>query len=1057
MSALTMVIGVLAFGSSLGFQSFDIPNSPLLAMGPSAALGLFLLGLSLYLLFAKPNVSMGKRALGIGAATFVAGSGIMAVMQSYLPLNFGPIANIPFVMAFCFACSGTSLILLNTNTSFTKLLGHWLNILSWVTAYFILLGHLTDLFVDNEQLRISPFATVGLFLVTVGIFSARSDVGLGRIIASRGYGSCIARRILAAIFVLFPLFGWAQHVAVGLGYISRDFGITSLIFLRIVIFVPIVLGIARWLNSLQDEIASREQIFRQLIGGAQDYAIILLDAAGCIRTWNYGAERLSGYSENEIVGKPISILFPPDERKDNQLIAEIAEARSCGKFEKEALRVRKDGSTFWAQISIARLNNERGHFIGFANITHDITKRKVAEDEARRSEAKFRTLADSIPQMAWIADKCGSITWYNQRWFEYTGTKPGEMLGWNWKCLQHPDHIQRTITSFEHALRTGNPWQDTFPLKGRTGEWRWFLSRANPVRDEKGKIISWFGTNTDITDEREAQAEKEELVRELEAKTSLLETIFEQMPTAVIVGESPTGRLIYANKQLDKLWRHPVIPTQTIPDYANWVGFHEDGRRYEESEWPLARAIGKGEVVVNEDVEILRGDNSQGIIRLNAAPVKNAKGEIIAGVVICQDVTDVQKSQAELVRSKEAAEAANQAKSEFLANMSHEIRTPMNAVIGFSDLLLEENLSRQEQTEYVQRIRTAGAHLIRLIDDILDLSKVDAGYLKIEKLRFSVVDVINGVFDALRSAAESKGLDLKLVFSSPVPQVIYTDTARLRQILLNVIGNAVKFTERGHVHVRLKFHQKDKLRNDACLLIEVDDSGIGIPPDAQSRLFQLFGQADPSVTRKYGGTGLGLLLSRKLTHALGGELELVKSVPGEGSLFRLTIPTGDVSDVGLIEQPNTLPQCVKVGDKDKEPPQLTGTKILVAEDAPDNAMLMRIYLRTEGAEVDVATDGLEAVRMALKKEYDVILMDLQMPNLGGLEATRRLRSQSYRKPILALTAHALKNEALRSLEAGCDDHLTKPVDRKQLVDIIKRYLKTDAIKLPQRPTLDKAQ
>jgi CheY-like chemotaxis protein len=274
---------------------------------------------------------------------------------------------------------------------------------------------------------------------------------------------------------------------------------------------------------------------------------------------------------------------------------------------------------------------------------------------------------------------------------------------------------------------------------------------------------------------------------------------------------------------------------------------------------------------------------------------------------------------------------------------------------------------------------------------------------------------------------------------TPIPQVIYTDTARLRQILLNVIGNAVKFTEKGHVHVLLKYDSRENQESEPHLQIEIDDTGIGIVEQAQARLFQLFGQADASVTRKYGGTGLGLLLSRKLTHALGGDLELVRSVPGKGSVFRLTIPTGDVSDVAFIDQPDGVPQHPRVTSISRKIPQLKGARILVAEDAPDNAMLMRIYLQTEGAHVDLATDGFEAIKMAEENDYDVILMDLQMPNLGGLEATRRLRAKNYVKPILALTAHALKNETLRSLDAGCNDHLTKPVDRKQLLEIIKDY------------------
>jgi PAS domain S-box-containing protein len=1039
---LTILIGGLALGRYFEIESLHTPMSRFLNMPMGTAFGLLFSGLCLHLLRPGPiAISDARRSFGLTLAVFVLALGIISVFDNYAAVYVGRLVDATPFVGLCLAACGLAMFLSTSSRQSLKIIGHWLNVLSLMTSFYVLLAHLynAEIYTDMEQFRNVPLsAGIGIFILNIGIFVSMPDTGLAPTVLGRQYGSYVARRILFVMFLVFPLLGWARYTATALGYVSEENGVTVIVFLSTLLLIPIVLGVAKRLNELQSDIASKEQIFRQLVAGTQDYAIVLLDEKGRVRTWNYGAQRLTGYFDHEIIGQTLSLLLPPEQAQTDELAVEINEARAFGKVEKEALRVRKDGSRFWAQISTARLDDDQGNFIGFANITHDVTKRKNAEEEARRSEAKFRTLADSIPQMAWIADQVDGIIWYNQRWFEYTGTKPGEFLGWNWKDLHHPEHSQRVISSFKEALREGQPWKDISPIKSKDGEWRWFLSRANPVRDEEGQVISWFGTNTDITEERNAQAEKEELLREIESKSRLLETVIEQMPAAVVVSDAPSGKLIYANKQLGKIWGLPKSADK-VEGYKNLVAFHPNGRQYDGADWPLARAIGHGESVVNENTEILRPDGTHGIIRLNAAPVRNGKGEIVAGVVICEDVTDMQRNQAELLRSKEAAEAANQAKSEFLANMSHEIRTPMNAVIGFSDLLLEENLGRKEQKEYVQRIRTAGAHLIRLIDDILDLSKVDAGYLKIEKLRFSVVDLINGVLDALRSAAESKGIELKLIFVTPIPQVIYTDTARLRQILLNVIGNAVKFTEKGHVHVLLKYDSRENQESEPHLQIEIDDTGIGIVEQAQARLFQLFGQADASVTRKYGGTGLGLLLSRKLTHALGGDLELVRSVPGKGSVFRLTIPTGDVSDVAFIDQPDGVPQHPRVTSISRKIPQLKGARILVAEDAPDNAMLMRIYLQTEGAHVDLATDGFEAIKMAEENDYDVILMDLQMPNLGGLEATRRLRAKNYVKPILALTAHALKNETLRSLDAGCNDHLTKPVDRKQLLEIIKDY------------------
>ncbi|WP_141731320.1 response regulator [Oligoflexus tunisiensis] len=541
-------------------------------------------------------------------------------------------------------------------------------------------------------------------------------------------------------------------------------------------------------------------------------------------------------------------------------------------------------------------------------------------------------------------------------------------------------------------------------------------------------------------------ARNEELLREigerlrveedLAAKSGLLQTVLEQIPAAVIVAEAPSGRLLFATEhKLKEMWRRDFAANESIPQNEGWAGFHADGRPYAAEEWPLARAL-HGEVVVNEDAYVKRGDGSDGIMRLNAAPVRNDRGEIIAAVAVAEDVTSINRAHVELLKSKNEAEAANQAKSEFLANMSHEIRTPMNAVIGFSDLLMEQDFTEADRADFVQRIRSAGSHLIRLIDDILDISKVDAGHIHLDFQQLSVTELVAGVFDALGAQAERKDLELKLFLATPIPELIWSDVARLRQIMLNLVGNAIKFTDHGFVHVRIGFSEGP---GAPSIHMTFEDSGIGIPLESQKNLFQLFGQADTSVTRKYGGSGLGLLLSQKLARAMGGDLSLQRSVPGIGSSFSLTIPTGDVRNAAFQYEVAGSSPVVASPRNIRSTQQLPGLKILLAEDQADNVTLIRAYLKPEGVILDVAHDGLEAIDMATRKDYDLILMDLQMPKLGGLEATRLLRKRNYDKPILAVTAHALKSEMVRSLEAGCNDHITKPVNRAKLIETIKRF------------------
>ena len=403
---------------------------------------------------------------------------------------------------------------------------------------------------------------------------------------------------------------------------------------------------------------------------------------------------------------------------------------------------------------------------------------------------------------------------------------------------------------------------------------------------------------------------------------------------------------------------------------------------------------------------------------------------------IAERQAGMEVAEREIAAAKAKAEQANQAKSAFLANMSHEIRTPMNAILGFGDLLMDDGLTEAERLDYASRIRGNGDQLLQLIDDILDLSKIEAGKVRIEKLRFSIAELVNEVAQQLRPLAERKNLALEVEFRTPVPQVIYSDPVRLKQILTNLIGNAIKFTQAGRIEVRLSFEKR-------FLAIEVEDTGLGISSASQRELFRPFHQGDGSITRRFGGTGLGLALSRRLAAALEGSLSLARSEPGKGSCFRLNIETGDVSGVLFVTSPKDLspvrsrPALKVAGARVKK---LQGVKLLLAEDSSENETLIRLYLEREGAELTAVRNGQEAVETAASRDFDLVLMDIQMPEMDGLEATRRLRAGGFSKPILALTAHALREEVERSLQAGCDAHLTKPIERSSLVDAIKTRL-----------------
>jgi signal transduction histidine kinase/ActR/RegA family two-component response regulator len=450
--------------------------------------------------------------------------------------------------------------------------------------------------------------------------------------------------------------------------------------------------------------------------------------------------------------------------------------------------------------------------------------------------------------------------------------------------------------------------------------------------------------------------------------------------------------------------------------------------------WPLAAARDRLSLSASDRLTAALEDQSR-----VARELESARSELL------------QQNQA-LRTARAQSEAATESKSMFLANMSHEIRTPMTAILGFLDMLLDETTSGEERLNLRRAIRRNSEHLLELINDVLDLSRIEAGGMSVEAVPTDALRVVMDCVTALRPSARERGLEMHAVLHGQVPAVVETDPYRFRQILMNLLGNAIKFTAHGGIQIDISLVEgpMPARRDDddslpaaqpRRLRVAVTDTGIGLEPARIERLFRPFSQGDASMTRRFGGTGLGLAISRRLARMLGGDI-LVKSREGQGSTFTVEIGTGSIPGVSMVSR---LPD-EDAGSAARTEPDPSGAgaiRVLLAEDGEDNRRLVLHHLAKAGIQTSAASDGHEAIDLALASKragtaFDVILMDMQMPTLDGYEATRRLRAAGWAGPIVALTAHAMSGDRERCLDAGCSEYMTKPIDRTRLLETVRR-------------------
>jgi PAS domain S-box-containing protein len=438
-----------------------------------------------------------------------------------------------------------------------------------------------------------------------------------------------------------------------------------------------------------------------------------------------------------------------------------------------------------------------------------------------------------------------------------------------------------------------------------------------------------------------------------------------------------------------------------------------------------------------------RKDGTRFWARVVISALYDSTGQLCGFTNVTQDLSKQKSTEAELMAAKELAEAANLAKTRFLTNISHEIRTPLGAVLGFAELMNDPALSDRERNQLGATVRRNGIQLTHLINDLLDLSKVEADRLEIEALQFDFLSLLKDVIEVTQAqiASRDRAISLKVKLVGRIPSQISSDPVRIKQMFLNIVGNAVKFTETGSITIFIQH----EYREDGCnwLHFSVRDTGIGMDDNQQARIFQPFSQADCSTTRKFGGTGLGLVLTRRLAQLMDGNLELTRSRLGKGSEFKLTIAIKIPEETRFVGQmPTGLSNLVD--GKAIFYPNLAGVKILLVEDSADNQDLIKHILTLADAEVAIANNGQEGIAMAVQGNYDVVLMDVQMPVLDGIKATEKLRQLNFSRPIIAVTAHAFSEERERCLNAGCDDQITKPIDRLTLLNTIAHFARSAA-------------
>jgi PAS domain S-box-containing protein len=789
------------------------------------------------------------------------------------------------------------------------------------------------------------------------------------------------------------------------------------------------------------------------IFNSANFSSIATDAKGVIQIFNVGAERMLGYTAAEVINKitPADISDPQEViARAKALSIELGTPITPG-FEAlvfkasrgiediyELTYFRKDGSRFPAVVSVTALRDAQDAIIGYLLIGTDNTARKRAEEALLKAGALQRAIFNSANFSSIATDAKGVIQIFNvgaERMLGYTAAEVMNKI--TPADISDPQEVIARAKALSVELGTPiTPGFEALVFKASRGiediyELTYFrkdgsrfpaVVSVTALRDAQDAIIGYLLIGTDNTARKLVEAEQQKLDQRLRDQQFYTRSLIESNIDALMTTD-PAGIITDVNKQMEALTgctRDELIG-------APFRGYFTDPARAEAA----IKLVLSEKKVTDYELTACGRDGKQTVVSYNATTFYD-RGRTLQGVfAAARDVTERKRVEAELQQAKAMAETASRAKSDFLASMSHEIRTPMNAIVGIAELLAKTPLS-PKQNEYVQIFRRAGDNLLHLINDILDLSKVEASQLELERTGFSLNDLLEKVMEVVAGRAQEKGLALACEIAPEVPADLIGDPTRLRQVLLNLLGNAIKFTEAGVVALRVT--PEADVSESAALRFTISDTGIGIAADKLGAVFERFTQADSSTTRRYGGSGLGLTISKRLVELMGGRI-WVESGVGDGSVFSFAVP---------IEIWSGATRRVVVPAGTRAEPPLQALHILLVEDSPDNRTITVAYLQDTPYRVDVAENGAVAYEKFTTGFYDLVLMDRQMPVMDGLTATRAIRDWEQTNhrpptPIVALTASALKGDQEKCFAAGCTAYLTKPIKQEVLLRAIKEY------------------